>query len=187
MSLAAAAAQAGNLPAGEPMEHAGLKISAMYLQAVETESPMASMAHKGGEQDKDGHGHHADHADAPGHAPADIHLEARIHALAGNSYGFRKGDWLPYLDVRYMLTKKASDWTASGMLQPMMATDGPHYGGNVTLDGPGAYQLVLTIAPPLPRDFMRHTDSETGAAAWWQPFEYRGGFKFIGTGKKGDY
>jgi uncharacterized protein involved in high-affinity Fe2+ transport len=145
------------------------------------------MEHNGGHQDKDSHSHHADHANLTSHEPADIHLEAHIHALAGNPYGFREGDWFPYLNVRYMLTKKGSRWTTSGMLRPMMASDGPHYGGNVDLDGPGAYELVLTVAPPSPQDFMRHTDTETGAAVWWQPFEYRGGLKFIGTGKKGDY
>ena len=181
ISLDMAAAHAGNLPAGEPMEHEGLKVWAMYLQAVETEAPMASMEQGGGHQDKAGH------ANMTSHEPGGIHLEGRIHALAGNPYGFRKGDWVPYLDVGYRLTKKGSRWTASGMLRPMMASDGPHYGGNVDLDGPGAYELALTIAPPSPQVFMRHTDTETGATAWWQPFEYRGGFKFIGTGKKGDY
>jgi hypothetical protein len=187
MSLGVAMAHAGNLPAGEPMEHEGLKVWAMYLQAVETEAPMASMEHKGGHQDKADHSHHAGHANVTGHEPGDIHLEARIHALTDNPYGFREGDWIPYLEVRYTLTKKGSRWTASGMLHPMMASDGPHYGGNVNLDGPGAYELALTIAPPSSQVFMRHTDAETGATAWWQPFKYRGGFKFIGTGKKGDY
>ena len=181
ISLDMAAAHAGNLPAGEAMEHEGLKVWAMYLQAVETEAPMASMEHGGAHQHKTGH------ANMTSHEPGGIHLEGRIHALAGNPYGFRKGDWVPYLDVGYRLTKKGSRWTASGMLRPMMASDGPHYGGNVDLDGPGAYELALTIAPPSPQVFMRHTDTETGATAWWQPFEYRGGFKFIGTGKKGGY
>ena len=181
ISLDMAAAHAGNLPAGEAMEHEGLKVWAMYLQAVETEAPMASMEHGGTHQHKTGH------ANMTSHEPGDIHLEARIHALAGNPYGFRKGDWVPYLDIGYRLTKKGSRWTVSDLLHPMMASDGPHYGGNVDLDGPGAYALILTIAPPPPQVFMRHTDIETGATAWWRPFEYRGGFKFIGTGKKGDY
>jgi len=30
----------------------------------------------------------------------------------------------------------------------MVANDGPHYGDNVKMMGPGKYKLILTIAPP---------------------------------------
>lgn len=74
-----------------------------------------------------------------------------------------------------------------GALHPMVASDGPHYGANVKLDGPGAYQLVFEIAPPSAHGFMRHVDKETGGAPWWKSFQYKGEFKFVGTGKKGGY
>jgi uncharacterized protein involved in high-affinity Fe2+ transport len=197
LCFAAGAARAGNLPAGEPLEHAGLRVSALYLQAVETEAPMTEMPHAGHHHDDSSHdehqgehqsGHHGKHhGDGAMHGAGDIHMEARIHALANNPYGFREGDWVPYLGVTYRITKKGGAWTSSGVLHPMMANDGPHYGANVALDGPGAYELTLTVNPPAPHAFMRHTDDETGATNWWQPFNYRGGFKFIGTGKKGGY
>jgi len=163
--IAAGPALAGEQPAGVPVEKNGMQIMAVYLQPVEMEPMMAG-------QDP---------------ASTDIHLEADIHALKDNPNRFPQDAWIPYLEITYKLTKKGSAWSASGPLHPMVASDGPHYGANVKLDGPGAYDLVFEIAPPPGRVFMRHTDKETGVPPWWQPFAYRGEFKFIGTGKKGGY
>jgi len=159
------AARAGEHPAGVPEELNGVQVMAVYLQPVVMEPEMA--------------GQEA--------AATDIHLEADIHALAKNINGFPMDAWIPYLAVTYKLGKKGSDWHAEGKLLPMVANDGPHYGANVKLDGPGAYTLVFAIAPPSAHGFMRHTDKETGVAPWWEPFEYKGEFNFIGTGKKGGY
>lgn len=156
---------AGEQPAGVPLTKNGLQIMGIYLQPVEMEPAMADQSP----------------------AATDIHLEADIHATGDNKQRFPEDAWVPYLDVRYTLTKKGSPWKAEGMLHPMEASDGPHYGANVKLDGPGAYDLVFHIAPPAPHDFMRHTDKETGIEPWWAPFDYTGGFKFVGTGKKGGY
>ncbi|MGE5270039.1 MAG: iron transporter [Thiohalocapsa sp.] len=152
-------------PAGDPLDRDGMQIMAVYLQPVEMNPAM------------------------PGQDPAksDIHLEADIHATQGNKQGFPNEAWMPYLRVSYMLSKKGTDWRKSGRLSPMVANDGPHYGSNIALDGPGAYQLVLHIAPPDGHLFMHHVDKETGVVDWWQPFDYRGSFNFVGTGKKGGY
>lgn len=168
--LAAAAllsppAFAGESPAGEPVEINGMKVAGVYLQPVEMEPAMA--------------GQEA--------ARTDIHLEADIHALKGNPNGFAGGEWVPYLAISYQLTKKGSAWKGTGTLLPMVASDGPHYGANVKLDGPGQYSLTFRISPPAGHGFMRHTDKETGVGGWWQPFDYQGEFKFVGTGKKGGY
>lgn len=163
--LAAGAAWAAEQPAGEPMEENGLEVNAVYLQPVEMEPAM--------------HGQEA--------ATADIHLEADIHAGKNNKNGFPVDAWIPYLRVMYTLTKQGSTWKASGTLLPMVAADGPHYGANIKLDGPGAYDLAFHIEPPSVNGFMRHTDKETGVTSWWKPFDYKGGFKFVGTGKKGKY
>ena len=56
---------------------------------------------------------------------------------------------------------------------PMVANDGPHYGDNVKMMGPGKYRLILTIAPPDENPhahFGRHVDKETGVAAVVQDF-----------------
>ena len=94
---------------------------------------------------------------------------------------------IPYLDVTYSLRKKGSDWSALGQFMPMIASDGPHYGENIKLDGPGVYELSYHIAPPKANGFMRHIDKETGTEEWWKPFGLHYTFKYIGTGKKGGY
>lgn len=164
LALFTSPAPAGEQPAGEPIEVHGLQIMAVYLQPVVMEPAMPSQEAAG----------------------SDIHLEADIHATADNDR-FAEDDWIPGLKVTYTLTKKGSAWKATGTLHPMIASDGPHYGANLALDGPGAYDLLFHVEPPSATGFMRHTDKETGVAAWWAPFDYAGAFKFVGTGKKGTY
>lgn len=164
-SVLALPALAGENPIGESVEINGIKVAGVYLQPVEMEPAMA--------------GQEA--------AKTDIHLEADIHAIAGNENGFAAGEWLPYLHVSYALTKKGSAWKTSGTLDPMVASDGPHYGANVKLDGPGQYTAAYHISPPSGHAFMRHVDKETGVGPWWKPFDFKGDFKFVGTGKKGGY
>jgi hypothetical protein len=156
---------AGEFPAGEPIERHGMKIAGVYLQPVEMEPAIA--------------GQEAGHAD--------IHLEADIHATAANPNGLGEGDWIPYLRIAYTLGKEGSDWSRSGMLHAMVASDGPHYGANVALEGPGRYRVTFRIQPPAPDHFLRHIDAETGVAPWWNTIDYTGEFNVIGTGKKGDY
>lgn len=72
---------------------------------------------------------------------SDIHLEADIHAVKDNPTGFAQGDWMPYLQVTYKLTKQGdAKWKAEGDLMGMVESDGPHYGDNIKLNGPGKYQ-----------------------------------------------
>lgn len=152
-------------PIGDPQEGGGLEVAAVYLQPIVME-PEGMMTPA---------------------AESDIHLEADIHALAGNPNGLAEGEWAPYLQVGFKLSKQGSDWTSEGHMMPMVANDGPHYGDNVKMDGAGKYQLELTIAPPDGMAFGRHTDPETGVAAWFQPFTKTYDFVYAGTGKKGAY
>lgn len=161
----AGAAPAGESPIGEPLEVHGIQLMGAYLQPVVMEPAVP------GEEA----------------ATADIHMELDIHALADNANGFAEDAWIPYLTVAYTLARKGSRWTKSGVLVPMVANDGPHYGSNIKLDGPGAYGVTFTVSAPSANGFLRHTDKETGVAAWWQPIEHKAEFKFIGTGKKGGY
>lgn len=158
-----APALAGELPIGEPVEKNGMEIAGVYLQAVTMEPA---------------HAHHAN---------TDIHLEADIKAVKGNNNGFGEGEWVPYLDVSYTLTKEGSSFKKAGKLVPMVASDGPHYGDNVKMDGPGKYHVAYTIAPGA-HGFLRHTDKETGVGKWWEPFTVEWDFTYVGsTGKKGGY
>ncbi len=100
-----------------------------------------------------------------------IHLLARIEATEGNPNGFAKGDWVPYLGVRYNLTPKAGGPALSGVLRPILAADGPRYGANLTLPAPGDYQLTYSIAPPSDDALARFVDPADGVAPWWAPFE----------------
>ena len=167
---AAAAMSAGAVeyPIGKHQIQGGMEIGAVYLQPITMEPE--GMMRKASE--------------------SDIHLEADIHAVKDNPTGFAEGDWMPYLQVRYELTKVGSKQTIKGDLMAMVANDGPHYGDNVKLFGPGKYQLKLMIAPPLQTGHMafgRHIDKETGVGPWFKPMTLNYEFVFAGTGKKGGY
>jgi len=155
-------------PIGRPQNVAGMEIAAVYLQPIEME-PEGVMAKA---------------------SESDMHLEADIHALANNANGFPEGFWMPYLVVKYELTKIGSNEKIAGEMRPMAASDGPHYGDNVKLNGPGRYRLKYFIAPPSANtqaNFGRHTDRETGVRPWFKPFEVEYEFTFAGVGKRGGY
>ena len=163
----AGAASAKEYPVGEKKELAGMEVGAVYLQPIEMDPPGMMRAAK----------------------ESDVHLEADIHAAKGNENGFAEGDWMPYLVVTYELTKEGGQ-TEKGDLMPMVANDGPHYGDNVKLQGPGKYKMSLTIAPPSAGPhamFGRHVDKETGVGPWFKPFTLDYEFVYAGAGKKGAY
>lgn len=167
-SLSAAALE---YPIGVPQNLAGMEVAAVYLQAVEMEP--------------EGHMRKA--------ADSDVHLEADIHALAINANGFPEGYWIPHLLVKYELTKLPGGEVIKGDMMPMVASDGPHYGDNVKLKGPGKYKLKFTIYPPNAKEnphgnlFGRHTDRLTGVRPWFKTFEAEWEFTYAGVGKKGGY
>lgn len=197
--IGAGAAGAAEMRIGEPVEMNGMRIGALYLQAVKMD-----MGH-GGHGDHSGHAMpqadtgHGDHAAGHGHGghdmhqagahatTGDLHLEADIRASADNDWGFPEGVWIPYLTIDWVLEKKGSDWSKTGTFLPMAASEGPHYGDNLELDGPGKYIATYRISPPDPSVFPRHFDKETGVSEWWAPFEVSWEFVFTGTGKKGGY
>lgn len=171
--LAAALGLAGvalalEVPIGKPQIRSGMEIAAVYLQPVPME-PDGMMRRV---------------------AESDIHLEADIHAQSDNRNGFADGAWMPYLGVKYEITKQGNAQVLTGELMPMVANDGPHYGDNVKLLGPGKYRLKLMIEPPgssAATHFGRHTDKETGVGPWFKPFSVEYDFTYAGIGKKGGY
>jgi len=95
-----------------------------------------------------------------------------------------------HLQVTYELTKVGTTQTIKGDMMGMVASDGPHYGDNVKLFGPGKYHLKLNIAPPMQTGHMafgRHVDKETGVGPWFKPYTIEYDFPFAGIGKKGGY
>lgn len=167
LSLPPFSATAAEYPIGEPQIVSGMEIAAVYLQPIEME-PEGMMAPA---------------------AETDIHLEADIHATSDNANGFAEGDWLPNLSIDFRLTKVDDGKHVSGVLMPMVASDGPHYGDNVKLMGPGRYRLqfVVNTGSESQGHFGRHVDKETGVAPWPQPVTATYEFVFAGTGKKGGY
>jgi hypothetical protein len=107
----------------------------------------------------------------PGSAmgPNAIHLEADVHATKNEKHGFPEDAWIPYLTIKYTLTKDGSKFKKTGKLAPMTAGDGPHYANNVDMAGPGTYQLTYEILPPSSNGFIRHVDKATGVPDWWKP------------------
>lgn len=160
-----AGAQAADVTIGEEVTRDGMKIGAVYIQPVTMEPDHSTPA-----------------------AQSDIHLEADVHAVRPNPNGFPEGSWIPYLKVAYVLEQPEKHWKKEGVLMPMVADDGPHYGDNVKLNGPGKYRLTFSFEAPLVNGFMRHTDKETGVGPWWKPFLLKYEFAWVGsTGKKGGY
>lgn len=155
-------------PIGEPHLKSGMEIAAVYLQPIEME-PAGMMKPA---------------------AESDIHLEADIHATSDNTNGFAEGEWIPNLAIEYELTKLADGQKTAGVFMPMAASDGPHYGDNVKLKGPGKYRLRFSIVSggsnPTAH-FGRHVDKETGVAHWPSPFSVEYEFTYAGVGKKGGY
>ena len=165
---AAFAATAAEYPISKQAIRGGMEIGTVYLQPI-TMDPEGMMRKA---------------------SDSDIHLEADIHAVKNNPTGFAEGDWMPYLQVHYVLTKPGSNYSQKGDLMAMVANDGPHYGDNVKLAGPGKYHLKLIVEPPMQTGHMafgRHIDKETGVGPWFKPFTLEYDFPFAGIGKKGGY
>jgi uncharacterized protein involved in high-affinity Fe2+ transport len=100
---------------------------------------------------------------------SDIHIEADISAL-DNDLGYGVGDFVPNLTVRYEITQ-TSGWRAEGTFMPMNASDGPHYGANVKLNGIGQYKVRFFIQNPEAQGYVLHVDQTTGVPGrfWNQP------------------
>lgn len=166
--LFSGALNAGEVPIGDPVEKNGMEIAAVYLQPIDMEPRGMDLAA----------------------SLADIHLEADIHAVKNNPNGFPEGFWMPYLSIAYELTNLDTGATKKGVLMPMVADDGPHYGANIALEkdkskkfNVGNYRLTYYISNPEKQGFGRHTDPETGVGKWFKPFKVTWQFKYKGSPK----
>lgn len=164
-------AMAAEHPMGPAQEVNGMEIGSVYLQPITMDKQMGLPADK-----------------------AEAHIEADIHATKDNMH-FAEGWWVPYLTISYKLEKVDTKThkvleTQEGMLMPMVADDGPHYGSNVKLMGAGNYKITYKILPPGDNQkeaFGRHIDEETAAKPWFEPFEVSWEFPWAGEGEKGSY
>ena len=112
---------------------------------------------------------------------ADIHIETDIHATEGNDTGFGVGEWIPYLKVNYVFTKRDTGEKLEGAFMPMSADDGPHYGANVKLMGAGMYDCDFYISSPADSGYGLHVDEETGVPGrfWEEPIHLHWDFQWV--------
>jgi uncharacterized protein involved in high-affinity Fe2+ transport len=182
-SRASHAAEFREYPVGDEVEKNFLKVAAVYFPAVVMDhtSMMQSMSHAPGMPMLDAASEIAKEKFAkPGKEL--IHLEADIHATKGNPNGFAAGEWIPYLPVHYRLYRAGeSKAVMEGMLVPMVANDGPHYGTTLRMLGKGKYKLIYNVGAP---ELARHSDPVTGVAEYWKPFEVSYEFDYEGIPKK---
>ncbi|GAB7140416.1 iron transporter [Deferribacterales bacterium RsTz2092] len=138
-------------PLGEEYDNGPLHISAVYFQPVDMLPVGKSLPA----------------------AQSDMHLEADISARANNNLGYGAGDFVPGLTVRYTITKNGSPFKLSGTFMPMNASDGPHYGANIKLDGAGRYKVTIAIESPEKQGYLLHVDRTTGVTGryWTKPIE----------------
>jgi periplasmic iron binding protein len=132
---------------GEPVVKEGMQIVPNYLTGIE-------MDH---------------HPQGMSMSKSAVHLEADVHATKDEAHGFSEDAWIPYLTIKFTVSKNGSAFHRSGQLYPMTAKDGPHYANNVDMAGPGTYKLTYTILPPSSRGFVRHIDKDSGVPGWWAP------------------
>ncbi|MFT4110035.1 iron transporter [Propionicimonas sp.] len=130
-----------------------LVVSAVYFQAVDLEQGSMAM---------------------PAAADSDMHFEIDVKTTdAAKDIGLEADQFLPYLKITPKLTEKTTGKVVElGTLMPMIASDGPHYGNNISLD-PGTYTVELTIQSPAD-DFMLHTGKDSSGVKgrfWSDPLK----------------
>ena len=93
----------------------------------------------------------------------DMHIEADVSAME-NDLGYGVGDWIPYLTIDYVITNEdTGNVGAEGTFMHMAASDGPHYGANISLpEGAGTYSIHFEIHSPAEEGYLIHSDKETG-------------------------
>ena len=169
LALAAAtSAMAAEYPIGKQQIEGGMEIGAVYLQPI-TMAPEGMMRKA---------------------SDSDVHLEADIHAVKNNPTGFAEGDWMPYLQVTYELTKAGTDAIRQGR---------PDADGRERRPALRRQRQALRTGQVPPETahraagrpghmaFGRHIDKETGVGPWFKPFTIEYEFPFAGIGKKGGY
>jgi uncharacterized protein involved in high-affinity Fe2+ transport len=113
-----------------------------------------------------------------------IHLEADVKAIEGNPHGFALGEFVPYLRVSYAIVPEGGgEPVQAGVLMPMVAADGLHYGASVSMPAAGQYRLTYKFDPPSAGGLGRHSDPATGVAPWWPPFEVAFDWDYAGPPK----
>lgn len=130
------------LPVGDsgPQTNGPLTIDLVYFQAVDLEHGSMAM---------------------PAASDSDMHFEVDVATTEeATEWGYEADQFLPYLEIRAVVTNTdTGEEIDLGTMMPMIASDGPHYGNNISL-APGNYDVLVTVASPAD-DFMLHTGNDT--------------------------
>ena len=132
---------------GEPVVKDGMQIVPNYLTGIEMDRHPPGMAM----------------------GKNTVHIEADVHATKDETHGFAEDAWIPYLTIKFTISKTGTRFSRKGELYPMTAKDGAHYANNVEMNGPGTYKLTYTILPPTSHGFIRHIDAASGVPDWFKP------------------
>jgi uncharacterized protein involved in high-affinity Fe2+ transport len=132
---------------GGPMLQGGIEIIPSALSGVELDRVPATLSQ----------------------AADSLFLMADVHAGKDEAHGFTEHAFIPYLSISYALTKEnAPTFRKAGLLYPVAAKGGPHYGASAQMAGPGTYHLSYIVSPPSSHGMMRQTGKD-GVSEWWKP------------------
>jgi uncharacterized protein involved in high-affinity Fe2+ transport len=146
-------------PIGDDIELGPLNVAGVYFQPVDMEPAGNSLPA----------------------SESDFHIEADISALE-NDLGYGVGSFVPNLTVNYEIADESGAVVSEGAFMPMSASDGPHYGANVSLGGKaGTYNVKFIIESPEAQGYLLHTDKETGVEGrfWAEPLVAEWEFDFV--------
>lgn len=144
------------LPVGDsgPQTNGPLTIDLVYFQAVDMEHGSMAM---------------------PPASESDMHFEVDVATTEeATEWGYEADQFLPYLQIKAVATNKdTGEEIDLGTMMPMIASDGPHYGNNISL-APGNYDVKITVASPAD-DFMLHTGKDSSGVKgrfWTEPLTF---------------
>ncbi|MDR1393866.1 MAG: iron transporter [Bifidobacteriaceae bacterium] len=135
-------------PLGDDVSVGPLNVAGVYFQPVDMEPAGMGLAA----------------------AESNFHLEADVSA-GPNELGYGVGDFVPNLTVDYTIAQEDGSIVREGTFMQMNASDGPHYGANVSLPDAGIYTVKFIIHSPEENGHLLHVDKETGVTGrfWTEP------------------
>lgn len=90
-----------------------------------------------------------------------MHIEADIAAME-NDLGYIVDQFVPGLTIDYeIVDQNSGSVDVSGTFMQMNASDGPHYGANVSLNKAGIYTVRFIIHSPAENNYFIHVDEDT--------------------------
>lgn len=137
-----------------PQTNGPLEISLVYFQAIDLE--------------------HGSMAMAPA-SQSDMHFEIDVKTNdEAKEWGYDADQFMPYLQIHAVVTnQETGESTDLGTMMPMIASDGPHYGNNISLEA-GKYDVTITVDSPAD-DFMLHTGKDSSGVKgrfWEEPLKF---------------